>query len=94
MLLDAGRDGQDVRIEDYVVWGYAHLFDQDLERALTDAHFVLSGRGLSLFIERHDHHGSAIPSDGAGLLFKSLLALFKADRIHDRLSLNALEPGL
>ena len=68
VLLHAGGDGEDVRIEDDVLGREADLVDEDAVGALADADLVLVGRGLALLVEGHHHHRRAVLEDGAGVL--------------------------
>ena len=75
MLLDAGGDGEDVRIEDDVGRIEADLVDEDLVGARTDGDFALDRVGLALLVERHDDHGGAVAADEPGLLAELRLRL-------------------
>jgi hypothetical protein len=94
VLLDAGGDGEDVRIEDDVLGIEADLIDEDAVGALADADFLLVGRGLAVFVEGHDHHRGAVAHDVARLFLEILLALLERDRVHDALALEAFEAFL
>ena len=52
------------------------------------------GDGLALLVEGHHDDGGAVAADEPGLLEELLLALLEADRVDDRLALDALQPGL
>ena len=60
VLLHAGGDGEDVRVEDDVLGREADLVDQDAVGALADADLVLVGGGLALLVEGHHHHRGAV----------------------------------
>ncbi len=60
VLLDAGRDREDVRIEDDVFRREADLVDEDVIGARADLGLALERIGLALFVEGHHHHGRAI----------------------------------
>ena len=94
VLLHAGGDGEDVRIEDDVFGREADLVDQDAVGALADADLVLVGRGLALLVERHHDDRRAVLEDRAGVLAEPLFAFLQRDRVDDALALQALEPGL
>ena len=94
VLLHAGGDGEDVRIEDDVFGRKADLVDQDPVGALANADLVFVGRGLALLVKGHHHHGGAVFQDGRGVLAKLLFAFFQRDRIHNAFALQALQPGL
>ena len=49
MLLDAGGDGQDIRIKDDVLGGEINLFAQQIERSLADTNLVLLVGGLHVW---------------------------------------------
>ena len=94
VLLDARRDREDVRVEDDVLGREADLLREDAVRALGDRDLALDGRRLPLLVERHDDHGGAVAADEAGVAPERLLALLQADRVHDGLALQALQPRL
>ena len=60
VLLDAGRDGEDVRVEDDVLGRKAGLFGQKLVGARADRDLALERVGLALLVERHHHDRRAI----------------------------------
>ncbi len=66
MLLDAGGDGQDVRVEDDVLGREADLFGQQLVGPLADAHLAIGLGGLALLVERHHDDRRAVAADAAG----------------------------
>ena len=94
MLLDAGRDGEDVGIEDDIFGRETDLLGQQPVSACADLEFALGRLRLALLIERHDDDRGAVAQHLAGLLQKRLLALLHADRIDDRFALHAFEPRL
>ena len=94
MFLDAGRDGQDVGIENDVIRIEADLVHQDAVGAFADADLLLITRGLAVFIEGHHHHRRAVAHDVAGVFPEDFLAFLERDRVHDALALQALEAGL
>ena len=94
VLLDAGGDGEDVGIEDDVLGREAHRPGEEVIGALADLEFPLSGLGLALLVEGHDHHGSAVAADFPGVVEKGLLAFLHADRIDDGLALHAFQASL
>ncbi len=93
MLLDAGRDREDVRIEDDVFRREADLVDQDVVGALADRGLALEGVGLALLVERHHHHRGAVAAHDLGVMDEGLLALLHRDRIDDALALHAFQAG-
>ena len=94
VLLHPGRDGENVGVEDDVLGRKADLLDKDVVGALGDGAFALQCVGLARFVEGHDHDRGAVPAHGLGVCNKGCLALFERDRVHHRLSLQALEPSL
>ena len=63
MLLDAGGDREDVRIEDDVFGRESRLPREQGVRALADRDLALDGVGLALFVEGHDDHRRAVAHD-------------------------------
>ena len=94
VLLDAGRDGEDVGIEDDVLGREADLLGQQLVGPGADLDLARLGVGLALLVERHDDDGGAIAAHQPGGLEELLDALLHRDRVDQRLALHALEPGL
>ena len=94
VLLHAGRDREDVRVEDDVFRREADLVHQDVVGARADRNLALDGVGLALLVERHHHHGGAVTAHGLGVRDEGVLALLHRDRVHHRLALDAFQPGL
>ena len=94
VLLDAGRDREDIRIEDDVLGREAEAADQDVVGALADRGLALDRVGLALLVERHHHHGRAVPPNDLRLAQELRLALLERDRVHHRLALDAFEARL
>ena len=94
VLLDARRDGEDVRVEDDVPGCEASLTGQEVVRATEDRDLPVDRLGLALLVERHDDRRRAVAANRPRLLEERLLALFQRDRVHDALPLETLEPGL
>ena len=94
MLLDAGRDREDVGVEDDVLGRQVRLPDEKLVRALADRAAPLEGVRLAVLVERHDDHRRPVAAGAAGLIEELLRAVLEADRVDDPLALHALEPGL
>ena len=59
MLVDPGRDGEDIGIEDDV-FGRKAVGDEQLVGPLADFDLALLGVGLAGLVERHDHDRRAI----------------------------------
>ena len=94
VLFDTGRDGEDVRVEDDVLGGEADLLREDTVGTLADGEFAVGAVGLATFVERHHDHGCAIAAHERGLAHELGFAFLERNRIHDSLSLHALEAGL
>ena len=94
VLLDAGRDREDVRIHDHVLRREAGFADQQVVRAPEDLDLALHGVGLPLLVERHDDDRRAERAHDPRLLEERLLALLQRDRVHDPLALEAAQPRL
>ena len=87
VLLDAGGDGEDVRVEDDVFRREADLLGQQLEGPLADADLVGDFDGLALFVERHHDDGGAVAADELRPAQELGFAVLEADRVDDRLCL-------
>ena len=94
VLLDAGRDREDVRIEDDVFGWKADLLGEDAISARGDRDLALHGRRLPVLVERHDDDRGPVTAHEARVTPEGILALLQADRVHDGLALEALQPGL
>ncbi len=94
VLLDARADGEDVGVEDDVLWREAHLLCEQLVRPRTDFDFALGSVRLPLFVERHHDHCGAVAPHETRLAQELRFALLEGDGVHDALALQALEPGL
>ena len=68
VLLDAGREREDVRVEDDVLGREADLVDQDPVGALADLLAALEVVGLALLVEGHHDRGGAVLAAQPGLL--------------------------
>ena len=66
VLLDAGGDGEDVRVEDDVLGREADLLGQELVGAGADLDLARLGVGLALLVEGHDDDGGAVGAARAG----------------------------
>ena len=62
VLLDAGGDGEDVRVEDDVVGREAGPIGQEPVRAPADVDLALDRVGLALLVEGHDDDRGAVPA--------------------------------
>ncbi len=68
VLLDAGGDREDVRVEDDVLGRQSRPLGQQLVAALADRDLALDGVGLALLVEGHDHDRGAVGAHRARLL--------------------------
>jgi hypothetical protein len=94
MFLDAGRDGEDVRVENDVLGRKSRLLRQELVGAGTDFHLALIAVGLAVLVKGHHDDGGAVAPYGAGLFEKRRLAFLHRDGVDDGLALNAFQPRL
>ncbi len=94
VFVDAGGDGEDVRVEDYVFGREADLFGENLVGARTDLDLPLLGVRLALLVEGHHDHGGAVVLQELRLADERLLTLLHADGVDDRLALHALQARL
>ena len=78
MLLDPGRDGEDVRVEDDVLRREADVVDEQAVRALADRDLALDRLRLPLLVERHHDDARAVAADDPRLLEERLLPLLQA----------------
>src|SRR5262245_64821626 len=94
VLFEAGRNRQDVGIEDDVGRVETGLLHQQFVRALADLDFPRDRVGLAGLVERHDDDASAITMNRPGFLQEVRLPFLQTDRIDDAFALDALQPGL
>ena len=94
VLLDARRDGEDVRIENDVLGREANFIDEDAVGAFADADLLSECCRLAILIERHHHDGGAILEHLARVFAEQVLAAFERDGVHDALALKAFQAGL
>ena len=94
VLLDPGRHGKDVGVEDDVFRREADLVDQDVVGARADLVLARLGVGLAVFVEGHDHHRRAVSLAQLGVMDEGLDAFLHGDGVDDALALDALETGL
>ena len=93
VLLDPGRDGEHVRVEDDVL-GLPAVADEQVVGAAADLDLALDRVGLPDLVEGHHDDAGAEAADPPRLLEERLLALLEADRVDDPLALDALQPRL
>ena len=91
MLLHSGRDGKDVRVEDDVLRRKVRLLREKTERAFADRDPARESVRLSVLVEGHDQHSTAVTADAARLFEKGFLAFLQADRIDRALALHAFQ---
>jgi hypothetical protein len=94
VLLHAGGNGEDIRVEDDVLGREAHFVDEDVVGALADRDLALDRVGLPLLVKGHHHHRGAIAAHDAGVIDERLLAFLQRYRVHHRLALQAFQAGL
>ena len=94
MLLDARRDGQDVRVEDDVFGREADFFGEYLVGACADRDLALGRVRLPLLIKSHDDGGRTVAADELREMLELLLAFLEADGVDDALARQALQAGL
>ena len=94
VLLEPGRHGEDVGVEDDVAGLEPGPLGEQPVRAPADLHLAFGGGGLPRLVERHHHRRRAVAPEGPGLREEVVLALLEADRVHDGLALHALQPRL
>ncbi len=91
MLVNAGRDRKDVRIEDDVFRREANLLGQNLVSAGTDFDLALFRVGLSRFVKCHNDNCSTIGTHQTRMMQEGFFAFFERNRVDDRLALNAFQ---
>ncbi len=94
VLLDAGRHGQNVRIENNVSGREADLLGEDPVGAGAYLRFPLERVRLPFFVESHDDNRRAVAENLPRMLPENVLSFLEADGVDDPLSLQALQPGL
>ena len=94
VLLHAGGDGEDVRVDDDVVGREADLVDEEVVGPPGDVDLALDGVGLADLVEGHHDHGGAVVEADARLLEELVDTFLHRDRVDDRLALHALQAGL
>ena len=62
VFFDASADRENIRIENDIFGWKVRLFHQQLVGTRTDRGFAFRRVGLTLFVEGHHHHSSAITS--------------------------------
>ena len=85
--LDAGGDGEDVRVEDDVLRLIARLGDKQVVGTAGDRDLAFDRVGLALLVEGHHDDGGAVAADEPRLAEELGLAFLHADRVHDAAAL-------
>ena len=91
VLLDAGADGEDVRIENNVAAREADFLGQQFVRPVADRQLVIDFGGLARFVEGHHDDGRAVAASQFRVMQECFFAFLQADRIDDRLALHAFQ---
>src|SRR5439155_974136 len=94
VLLHAGSNGEDIRIEDDVFRWKPDLIDQDPVGTLAEADLIFIICGLTLFVERHHDRRGAVFQDSCRVLAEYIFAFLQRNRIYDALTLKALQARL
>ena len=94
VLLDAGPDGEDVRVEDDVLRLEPDDVDQEPEGPGRDRDLAVRGIGLALLVEGHHDDRCAVAPAQPGVLEERRLAFLERDRVDDAAALDALQAGL
>ena len=77
VFFDSGGDGEDVWVEDDVLWVEADFIYEDVVGALADVDLVLVGGGLAVFIECHDDDCCAVFHDFTGVFAEGVFSFFE-----------------
>jgi hypothetical protein len=94
VLVDAGGDGEHVRVEHDVLGRKPDAVDQQVITPAADSRLALEGVGLAFLVERHHDDRGAVTQDELRLAQERLLPFLERNRIDDRLALHALQAGL
>ena len=94
MLLDAGGNGEDIRVEDDILCREVALFGQNSIGALAYLDLALVAVGLTILVKGHDHGSRTVAPDQPGVLDEGRLSLFERDGVDHPLALNAFQAGL
>ncbi len=94
VLLDAGRDGKDVRVDDDLARVEPGSLDQQAVRALGDVDLAFDGVRLTALVEAHHDDGCSVAADLRRLGEEVVLTLFQTYRVDDRLALDAFQARL
>ena len=92
--LDAGRHGEDVRVENDVVGVETDRIDEKTVCAAANCDAAVERIGLALFVERHNDHCRTHRLDKARVVDKRRFALFETDGVDYSFALQAFKSGL
>ena len=91
MLLDASSDGENVGIENDVLWRKMDFIDKDPIGSFANADLFIVGGGLAIFIERHDYHRGTVFLDVSRAFFELFFSLLERDRVDDSFALQVFD---
>ena len=91
VFINAGRNSENIWVENNVFGREANLFDEDFIGALADFDFSGFGVCLAFFIERHDDNRRTITTHQFGVLDKGFLAFFQRDGINHAFTLDTFQ---
>ena len=94
MLLNAGGNGKDVRVKNYVFGREMHLLSEQLVCPFTNLYPTLVTVGLALLVKCHDHNSSAVSFNFFSPFDELFFTLFQTDGVHNGLPLHTLKPCL
>ena len=91
VLCDTGGYGENIRIENNVFGREPNFFSKNAIGPLTNTYFTRYRIRLAIFVEGHNHDGSAITAYFFCLSQKIIFPFFQGDGINDAFSLNTLQ---
>ncbi len=92
MFFDAGCNGENIWIENDIRGIESHFLGQDFKGTFANVDFAFNGIRLTAFVKCHDDDGGAVCASKSRQFNELFLALFQADRVHNRLALHATKP--
>jgi len=90
-LFDTCRNGENIGVENDIFWREPNLIDQNVISSGANFNFARLRISLALFIKRHNDYRRSISAHQTGLLNETRLAFLHADRVDDRLALDAFQ---
>ena len=93
VFLHTSSDGQYIGVKDNIERIHANTLSQKLICTTGNLYATFVGRCLSLLVEAHHHHGSAVAHAVSGVTQEDFFALLQRDTVDDRLALYALQSG-